>query len=793
MAIKEKDYILVIVESPSKCKKIESFLGYGYKCIASYGHIRELMTQKGLSCIDTKQNYEPLFQLVSKQKKQIQLLKHNVKNATDVLLATDDDREGEAIAWHICVVCNLSIERTKRILFHEITKPALQRAVHNPTNINMNKVNAQKARQVLDLLVGFTVSPVLWKYISQSNKNSLSAGRCQTPALRLIYEREKEIETSTGKQVYTIQGYFTKHNIVYHLSNSFERETDVVDFLEQSKTHKHKMNQEKERTVIRKSPEPLTTSKIQQKASNIFHYSPKDTMRICQNLYEAGYITYMRTDSKTYSKEFLNTMKTFIQTNYNEMYIKENIDTLSLRHSSINEEKKNKKKQKQNKQAIQEAHEAIRPTNIHKKDLTKNETKITHKEINMYKLIWNHTVESCMKDATVKKFLSTISSPIKNSNYEYTAEQVIFPGWLVVQGYEKINPIYQYLKQINLSNPVNYYKIKTDFTIKERKTHYTESKVIQLLEQKGIGRPSTYSTILSKIQERGYVKRENIDGIHIDCNEYEMEENEIKINKRQKELGGEKNKMVLQPIGKVVIEFLIDKYNSLFEYDYTKQMEDELDSIERGENEWYRLCEKCHKQLNTINNDVKKEKKIKYVIDDSHTYTLARYGPVIMKKVGKKINYLRVKPNISLEDIKKMKDIDIEEITEKPNNRILGTIDEKDVILKKGKYGYFIQYDTENISLKDYHKKIDDITIEDVKQFINNTNGTEQNERNQTNKNILRVINDNISLRKSKYGMYIYYKTKQMKKPKFINIKKYEGDIQTDDIQTILEWLGDKL
>lgn len=771
-----RENILVIVESPSKCKKIESYLGYGYKCIASYGHIRELMTQKGISCIDIKHNYEPLFQTVSKQKKHLQLLKKEIEKSKDVLLATDDDREGEAIAWHICQVCNLSIERTKRIIFHEITKTALLKAVSNATTINMNKVNAQKARQVLDLLVGFTVSPILWKYISSYNKSALSAGRCQTPALRLVYEREKEIKTSQGKHVYTIQGYFTKHNLLFHLSKHFNRKEEVIDFMERSKQHNHILHNEKERTVIQKSPEPLTTSAIQQKASNILHFSPKDTMRICQNLYEAGYITYMRTDSKTYSKDFLKNTEKYIIEIYNKQYIKNNLYDLSLRSSKENKTIKTKS---------QEAHEAIRPTNIFTSNIQPNGKKITQKEMRMYKLIWKHTLESCMEDASLSKFLSTITSPYKDIRYEYTTEQVIFPGWLIVQGYEKVNPIYNYLNYLNTKKPVKYNKIKSDFIIKERKTHYTESKLINLLETKGIGRPSTYSTILSKIQEKGYVSRENIKGINIECNEYELENDTIKKTQMKKELGGERNKLVLKPVGKLVVEFLLEKYNDLFNYNYTKEMEEQLDLIENGEKKWIELCKKCHNVLNTINNNVKKEKKIRYEIDETHTYTLARYGAVIMKKEGKKLQYLKVKPNITLEDIKNMKSVNIEEITEKPNNRCIGEIDGKEVIIKKGKYGFYISYDKQNISLNDYKKNIENITIEDVKEFIDNSNNS--------NKNIIRVLNSDTSLRKSKYGMYIYHKTDKMKKPKFINIKKYKGSIETDNDEIIMEWLSDKL
>jgi DNA topoisomerase I len=323
--------ILVIVESPAKCKKIENYLGSEYKCVASFGHIRELMTDKGLKCIEIENNYNPLFRVIQRQQKNISQLKKQIAMSKEVILATDDDREGEAIAWHLCQVFKLPVGRTKRIIFHEITKPALSKAIRAPTTIDMKKVESQKARQVLDLLVGFTISPVLMKCISVGSSNSgnsnngsssgrqvLSAGRCQTPALRLVYDNHLEIEKNPGKELYVITGNFTKMNLVYKYGKTIERKEDVEIFLERSVSHVHRLENSVPTEVSKTPGNPLTTSAIQQKASNDLHYSPKDTMRICQNLYEAGYITYMRTDSIYFSKEFLEKIKTFITTNYGE-------------------------------------------------------------------------------------------------------------------------------------------------------------------------------------------------------------------------------------------------------------------------------------------------------------------------------------------------------------------------------------------------------------------------------------------------------------------------------------------
>ena len=303
---------LVIVESPAKCKKIESFLGAGYRCVASFGHIRQLsaITDELL----------PIFKTLSKKAKYIKRMKTELKRASDVLLATDDDREGEAIAWHLCIYLNLPIETTKRIIFHEITKTALKEAVQNPTIIDMNKVHAQQARQILDRLIGFGVSPVLWKhfYHGGPNKSGLSAGRCQTPALRLIYDNQIEINKSPGTSLYTTTAIFKDWNITFTLNYHYESEGDMESFLEESLAFKHKLAVPKKPVLrSRKAPTPLTTCSLQQKASNLLHYSPKRTMSLAQKLYEGGYITYMRTDSSKYSREFIKCAGQFIRSHWN--------------------------------------------------------------------------------------------------------------------------------------------------------------------------------------------------------------------------------------------------------------------------------------------------------------------------------------------------------------------------------------------------------------------------------------------------------------------------------------------
>ena len=495
-------YKLVIVESPAKCQKIEKFLGAGYKCIASFGHIREL---NGLKSIDINNNFKPTFINTESKQSQINKLKSMIRGADEVLLAADDDREGEAIAWHICDLFKLPIQTTKRMIFHEITEPAVKNALQNVTTLNMNIVNAQLSRQILDILVGYKVSPILWNQISQ-NKNKLSAGRCQTPALRIVYDNHKEIETSPGKKVYKTTGYFTKSNLPFVLNYDYDNEDIINEFLEESVNHEHIYNCGKEKNTTKQPPTPFTTSSLQQMANNELRLSPKDTMKSCQILYEGGFITYMRTDSKTYSEEFVNNAKKYINDTYGEEYPNKNIYDL-CRKDAVEEKSKSKSKSKKEKEKkdnnAQEAHEAIRPTSVSVLEPEITQT-ITPKEVKLYKLIRRNTLESCIEAAKYLSITATITSPQEHI-YKYSTEQVVFPGWKIVNGYEVENKDFRYLQTLKNNSELDYNKITCKVTIKDLKSHYTEAKLVQLLEQKGIGRPSTFSSLIEKIQERGYI------------------------------------------------------------------------------------------------------------------------------------------------------------------------------------------------------------------------------------------------------------------------------------------------
>ena len=748
--------ILVIVESPAKCKKIESYLGVGYKCIASYGHIREM---DGLKSIDIGNTFQPTYRSMLSKKKYINSLRTNIQKANEVILATDDDREGEAIAWHICMLFNLSIQHTKRIIFHEITKPAIKKALDNPTHLNINKIYSQQSRQVLDLLVGFKVSPVLWKNIS--GKSGLSAGRCQTSALRLVYDNYKEISNKTGKCVYNTVANFNLINtsLPFELNNQFKSEGNVNNFLEKSISFKHELLDKNEKKVFKQSPTPLTTSKLQQKSSNDLGFSPKVTMACAQRLYENGYITYMRTDSFKYSSEFIKSAKNHIHDKYGEKYISKTIFSLANKSSAKNTKN----------DLAQEAHEAIRPTSAERTSIPIN-GKITNKELRLYLLIYKNALASCMSPAIYDKLTISITAPIK-TKYTYITEQIVFDGWRAVYGVESRNENYEMLNRLDVSSSdeIKYEKISSNMKMVDLKPHYTESKLIQLLETKGIGRPSTYSSIISRIQDKNYVNKEDVPGVKIKCSNYVLDGGNISKKIEENEFGAEKGKLVLQSTGLFVIEFLIKHFNQLFEYDYTRNMEAELDKISNGDMTLLELCKECNNTIDASIKNIKKQDKPIVKIDKYHTYTIGKYGPVIKHTDDDGvISFKQINKNIKI-DLNKLKngEYKLSELigmdNHQNNNHELGEHNGSEVVLKNGKFGMYVTIDGKNTSVKYINKDMDDITLEDVAEYINKKGKTETN--------IIKRLNDDMSIRKGRYGSYVYYKTNSMNRPKFISMK----------------------
>lgn len=736
-------YIAVIVESPAKCAKIESYLGSGYKCMASFGHIR---TIDHLNCIDIKNDFAPTFKTLDCKTRQIKSLNSFINKASEVILATDDDREGEAIAWHICQQFNLDVGTTKRIVFHEITEQAIKTALLNHTTINMNIVNAQQARQVLDLIVGFKLSPVLWGNISFKTDTPLSAGRCQTPALRLIYENQKNIDDSPGIKIYNTLGYFTSQNLDFMLNFNHTTEESMEKFLIDSVSFKHEFMCGEVRNTSKKQPQPYNTSSLQQACSSGFKMSPKSTMISCQKLYEAGHITYMRTDSKTYSTEFISKAKKFIQKTYGEEFILSDINILSERNQSKNGDVS----------TIQEAHEAIRPTDIINETLTQTDD-IGEKEIRLYALIRRNTIESCMSCATYNIVTAKITAP-NNYEYKYSSEQVIFPGWKIVNGYDKSNPSFAFLQMLK-SGDIEYKKITSKTSMKQMKSHFTEATVVQLLEERGIGRPSTFASLIDKIQERGYVKKVDIPGKNVECVDYELEEETLTESKMTRAFGGEKGKLVIQQVGTVVIEFLIKHFDALFNYDYTKKMEDMLDIIAKGDYMWHSICRECYDEIERLSASLYSGRSETIEIDDKHTYMIAKYGPVIKCVEGGKTTFKKVRDDIDIEKLRQGK-YDINDLFatkhKSSSGRLLGNHHEKEVVLKQSKFGTYIEWGGSKINIHISEDTYHTTKLCDVVGLLV--------------KPIILEISPEASIRNGAHGTFVYYKTVKMKKPQFISI-----------------------
>jgi DNA topoisomerase-1 len=789
---------LVIVESPAKCKKIESYLGPGYKVIASFGHLR---TISGLESIDINNNFNTKYSVINEdlKLKQIEKIRSEIFKADEVIIATDDDREGEAIGWHICDLFGLSITNTKRIIFHEITEGAIQSAILYPKRINMNLVQAQQSRQILDLLVGFTISPILWNCVSKTHNNSLSAGRCQTPALRLVYENNLDIKQSPGKLVYNTTGYFTSHNLSFELNTQFNTELQVKEFLEICKTWDFIYSLSSPKKTIKKSPEPLTTSTLQQLASNELHMSPKETMKYAQQLYEGGYITYMRTDSKKYSKEFIEGVKKFIKNVHGEQYISQTIDNLVVSNSikTIQEEHKKTVAEKKGIPPPQEAHEAIRPVNINMRSL-ESSAELQGKTIRLYDLIWKRTLESCMPSAQYNSITSKISAPF-NTEFVYKAEQPIFLGWQINKipktEDESETKYYLFLQTLKQHVSIKPKKIDSKFTIIELKSHYTEARLVQLLEEKGIGRPSTFASLVDKIQERKYVEKQNITGREIQSNDFVLTDNIVSKFVNKREFGNEKNKLVIQPLGIIVIEFLLDKFDMFFNYDYTKKMEDDLDKIANGHFIWYNLCDTCNDELIKVTNTLQDLKKFSIKIDENHTLIIGKHGPVVKftdPKEPKKVTFLQVKKTIdikSLQDNQEKTPITLDDIIDTiiTNKEAIGKYKGQDLFIKKGKYGTYAQWGNETKSLKEEFGtlNIDEIQYIDVIRYLDKDIVLDPTKP----VGLVRELNSNLSIRTGKYGDYIFYKKTRMKKPEFYKLNGFNSDYKKCDKILVINWI----
>ena len=781
---------LVIVESPSKCAKIEGFLGSDYKCIASKGHIRYI---DGMSNIDSKNGYAIKFSIVEEKKDHIKFMKSCISHfsKSNIIIASDDDREGEAIAWHICDTFDLPVNTTKRIVFHEITKTAVQKAIKTPGVINMNLVLSQHARQVLDMIVGFKVSPFLWKHIHNSKTNGLSAGRCQTPALRLVYDNNQLIRDGGEPETkYKTTGYFFAKQIPFVLNHDFIEKSKLCKFLELSKTFEHKLAIDSPKDSIRQPPKPFNTSNLLQHASNVLNMSPKETMNHCQTLYQGGYITYMRTDSTKYSIDFLLKARNYIIEKWNS---EEYLGDFSVIENCNN----------------LNPHEAIRVTHIE----TAFVSGIEPRALSLYKLIWRNTVESCMAAAKYKCTKVSISAPEKHS-YTKIVEIPVFLGWKIVSGDEEkeidVNGIQNsglglllYFQTWNVSSPIPFTKIESIISISNKHSHYTESSLIKKLEDLGIGRPSTFAMIIDTIIERGYVKKTDLPGVNIKCEEFILRDNVLEKRESEKTFGKEKNKLVIQPLGIVSLEFLTEHFETLFNYDYTKNMEDDLDKISSGESngKWSDICEKCSSAIKVLSKPLAKMEKPRYFVsssEDGRQYELVfhRYGASLKytAEEGAEPEYKPVNQKIKI-DIELLKEgkylaEDLIEI----KNDYLGKYEDQDIFIKNGKYGPYVKWGDKNASIKSIKKPLNEIVLKDVLAVLQPEDTDPSAPRlppqlQDKNPNILKSLNAELSIRKGKYGPYIFYMSPNAKKPEFFKLAKYKTTYMGTENEKLIEWI----
>ncbi len=553
---------LVIVESPAKAKTIQKYLGKDYEVKSSFGHIRDL-PKKGMG-IDLS-NFTPDYEVSADKKKLVAELKSAVKGAEMVWLASDEDREGEAIAWHLAEELKLKPENRKRIVFHEITKNAILKAIENPRDIDQNLVNAQQARRVLDRIVGFEMSPVLWKKV----KTGLSAGRVQSVAVRLIVEREKEIREFVPKPSFKVEGVFLndgKQEIAAKLKKDFEKESDAEKFLEQSKSTEFKVLNVETKPGTRTASAPFTTSTLQQEASSRLGYGVTTTMRLAQRLYEEGFITYMRTDSVNLSQEAINGAKAQIISEYGENYSKpRNYTTKSS--------------------SAQEAHEAIRPTDFSVKS-------ISDVQLNkLYQLIYRRTLASQMENAKIEKTVIEIGNPKLPQHFEAQGEVIIFDGFLKAYGIVKTEDDddesnEKLLPKVKVGEILDYKTITATEKFTRPSARFTEAGLVKKLEELGIGRPSTYAPTIQTIQNREYVDKREIEPQTREIIKMTLGKSGVKKEVLEEKFGGDKNKFVPTDIGEVVNDFLTDNFAEILDYGFTARVEEGFDEIANGDQKW---------------------------------------------------------------------------------------------------------------------------------------------------------------------------------------------------------------
>jgi len=711
---------LIIVESPAKAKKISQLLGKNYIVRASMGHINELAKEN--MGIDIANNFEPTYSVIAGKEKVIKELKEAMKSASNVILAGDADREGEAISWHVANSLRLPVDSTPRIVFHEITKSALEEALANPGLLNMDLVNAQQARAVLDKLVGFEISPILWKQIQPS----LSAGRVQTPLLHLVLEREKEIEKFKSVSYFRTSGkfYVTEGQVFTGvLDKKFEKIDEAKKFLTDVQEAEFSVTSIKKGTKTKKPAPPFTTASLLQDAGGKCRMSAKQIMDSAQKLYEAGKITYHRTDSTNLSKDILGTIKKYIVSNYGENYVK-------LRNY------------KTKTKCAQEAHEAIRPTHIEEvslgEELSPNERKI-------YSIIWKRTMASQMAEATFDTLQISIGNNVRDEIFVANGEVCTFEGFLKVYIFQQDDnkeedpeaipeSPFEILNILKIDDIVNWEQLLTEEKITQGPGHYNEALLIKMMQDTGIGRPSTYSSMINKIQERGYVVKENRDSGKTTIHQIVISPGgKMKETTKDVVLKKEMSKLFPTDIGKITDSFMSEHFKELVVPKYTADLEEQLDQVANGDAQWREIVRNYYdgfhpkvEHFMSLKKEEPREKSKHIRIlgnDPDGNQVVARigpYGPMVQSgtKEAGNARFASLEGGMSMEAITLGEAI---ELLKYPKD--FGNYNGKPLVLKKGKFGPYLEYNSQTFSLKNAKVEIDEVTREKAIEIVSTVEG----------------------------------------------------------------------
>ena len=738
---------LVIVESPAKAKTIEKFLGKDYKVLSSYGHICDL--KKKEFSINTE-TFEPVYEIPAEKEKLVDTLKNEVKKAEMVWLASDEDREGEAISWHLFTVLGLKPENAKRIVFHEITKNAILNAIENPREIDTNLVYAQQARRVLDRIVGFKLSPVLWRKV----KPALSAGRVQSVTVRLVVEREREINKFTTESGYRVTALFElkgdngeNNTLNTELSKRFKTKEEAEAFLESCKDATFVIDDVSTKPLKKSPAAPFTTSTLQQEAARKLGFTVSQTMMVAQRLYESGYITYMRTDSVNLSSLCIGSSKSVVTEMYGEKYLK------SRNYST-------------NSKGAQEAHEAIRPTYMANATIEG-----TVPEKRLYELIWKRTIASQMADALVEKTTVNIAISNHSESFVATGEVTVFDGFLQVYREsvdDEVAGDTAAIPAVQKGEALVAKEIVATERFTQQPPRYTEASLVRKLEELGIGRPSTYAPTISTIQQRGYVEKGNKSGTARKFNIITLKNGKITAKEGKEIVGAEKAKLIPTDIGIVVNDFLLDYFPEIMDYNFTANVEKEFDEIADGKRHWADHITEFYKEFEPKIEEIvqtKNEHKVgERVLGNDPasgkpvSVKIGRFGPIV--QIGsasdeEKPRFAQMKPGQTLETITLEEALNLFSLP-----RTLGEYDGETVTIGAGRFGPYIKHGAAYVTLPKTHDPLT-VTLEEAQELIDAKKKAEAERviQNFTGEHELQVLN-------GRFGPYIAYQGSNYKLPK---------------------------